>query len=295
MFDPQVKLFAPILALLTTVVAALTLSSCARLRATQSNVTQASSTISPAGTQEESKPRMFNSDGEPFITDEVEIVSAEVVEKNSRLGYELDISYPQITKPKTSQTRSFNLHVRRHITNTVRDFRAFCSENRTHPNGTKRQIDYFLGADYGVLYSTQELLSINLTLRSFTGYVNEDYSPLALNFDLKTGRLLRLANLFKSEAKFLEAIATYSLNELEKGKISCGGTVDVQTLRKGTLPEAGNYEGWNLTRLGLQITFGEYQVGPGCLGLVKVVIPYSYLKELLRDKRLLGELNTSHQ
>jgi hypothetical protein len=30
------------------------------------------------------------------------------------------------------------------------------------------------------------------------------------------------------------------------------------------------------------VTFGEYQVGPGCLELVSVVVPYDHLRGILR-------------
>jgi uncharacterized protein DUF3298 len=74
-----------------------------------------------------------------------------------------------------------------------------------------------------------------------------------------------------------------------KRGLNCGGggVSNEQWMREGAKPKADNYAGWNLTRNGIQITFGEYQVGSGCLGLVSVVVPYDHFRRILRQEEWL--------
>ena len=221
------------------------------------------------------------------LTSFSQIASTEIKEKNVRLGYELNVSYPQIANPKTRQERGFNLYVEKLVTDDVKSFRAYCSKDKAYSGDTRQRGDYHFNLSYEVLYSMPELLSVNLTEESYTGYLNSDWFPVAVNYDLKAGKPLALADLFKPKSKFLEAIASYCVTELERVGLDCGGkggdhVIDEGMLRKGTLPKAENYVTWNLTRAGIQITFGEYQIGPGCVGIVNVVVPYGHLNELLR-------------
>jgi hypothetical protein len=238
------------------------------------------------GTPPDNNSNFRDGKGEPYVSGNIKVVAVEIKEKNTRFAYELDIRYPRIDNPRTRQELRFNSYVRNVIQRNIKDFKQFCSKNRKYPNGEKRDMEYYLGTTYEVFYATPELLSINLTMESFTGYLNADWYPVPLNYDLKAGTPLRnLASLFKPRSKYLESIATYCVDELMRRGLNCGGggVGNEQELRKGAKPTAANYSGWNLTRNGVQINFGEYQIGPGCLGLVSVVVPYDHLKSMLRQ------------
>jgi hypothetical protein len=283
------KLYAFILCSVVAVFTVLAMSSCSvpsKSQAVDTAVPQPSATPTPINAQDENKPIAPPSKGEPYLSGDIKVIAVEIKEKNTRFNYGLDISYPQIDSPRTPQQRNFNLYVRKLIENDVKDFKVFCSKNRKYPDGRERSMEYHMGTSYEVLYATPELLSINLTMESFTGYLNSDWYPVSLNYDLKAGGpLKRLGELFKPKSNFLKAIASYCIDEFMRRGLNCGGggVGDEQWLRRGAAPKADNYSSWNLTRDGIQINFGEYQIGPGCLGLVSVVIPYEYLRELLRQ------------
>jgi Protein of unknown function (DUF3298)/Deacetylase PdaC len=275
--------------LVLAVVAALATGSCRSRRESQAantSVPQPSATSTPVSTPGENKPTAPFLKGEAYLSGDIEIVAAEIKEQNARFGYELEISYPQIDRPRTPQERQFNSYVRRLVERDVKDFKAFCAQNRKHPDGRKRLADYQMATIYEVLYATEEFLSINLTMESYTGYLNSDWSPVPLNYDLKAGGPVpNLSRLFKPRSNFLKVIASYCVAEFMRRGLNCGSGsfVDEKWLRSGAEPKAENYSSWNLTRDGVQINFGEYQVGPGCLGLVSVVVPYEHLREILRQ------------
>jgi hypothetical protein len=100
-----------------------------------------------------------------------------------------------------------------------------------------------------------------------------------LNYDLKNGKQLKLADLFKPGSKYLQAIATYSIADLKKqGKEK--GLTD-EEIERGAAADAKNYQSWNITKRGLAISFDSYQVGPYAAGPQSVTVPYSALKDLI--------------
>jgi Deacetylase PdaC/Protein of unknown function (DUF3298) len=270
-------------------VAITAMNSCSPLSKTHTTdniASQPNATSPPVDTQAGNKSASPTSKGEAYTSGDIKIVAVELKEKNDPLAYDLEISYPQIDSPRRLQERKFNLYVRKLIENYVKDFKSFCLKNRKFPNGKDRDMEYHMGTSYEVLYATPELLSINLTMESYTGYLNSDWYPISLNYDLKEGRPIKdLAELFRPKSNFLEAIASYSIDELMKRGLNCGGggVGDEGWLRRGAEPKADNYREWSLTRGGVQINFGEYQIGPGCLGLINVVVPYEHLKGMLRQ------------
>lgn len=274
------------------VVVALATCSCSQPGTTRASHTAAKppgETSNLLNRKSEIKPSPKVPEPEAYLSSDIRVGTVDRKEINKRFGYGLDIHYPQITKPRTRNQRRFNTYVRRLIENDIKAFRAYCAKSNKHRDGTKRRMEYHLGMNYEVFFATTEVLSINLTLESFTGYLNSDWFPIPLNYDLKAGKALVLADIFKRRSKFLKVIADYSVDEFTRRGLNCGGggVSNEQWMREGTKPKADNYANWSLTRSGIQITFGEYQVGPGCLGLVTVVVPYDRFRGILRQEEWL--------
>jgi hypothetical protein len=248
-------------------------------------VTPDGAVITPNGVRGAARDPTAIARPEAHLSGDVRIVPVEIKEYNERLRYELDISYPQIEQPRTAGERGFNRLARALVERDLRDFRAHCAKERKRPDGTERKGYYSFEAEYEVFYAAGETLSVMLTQHFYTGYLNKDHFNVPLNYDLRRGRQLSLSDLFKPRAKFLEAIASHCLSEFEaRGQhygSGCGVGHDHQ-VREGAAPKAENYDGWALARNGLLIAFDEYQVGPGCAGMIDVVVPYERLKDMLR-------------
>ncbi|MDQ5844493.1 MAG: RsiV family protein, partial [Acidobacteriota bacterium] len=104
-----------------------------------------------------------------------------------------------------------------------------------------------------------------------------------VNFDLKTGKPLKLADLFNPGSKFLQAISTYSIQDLKKQSTEkLDSLLDDDWIQRGAGPKADNYKSWSITRKGLGIYFDSYQVGPYAAGPQRVVVPYSALKDIIK-------------
>jgi hypothetical protein len=98
------------------------------------------------------------------------------------------------------------------------------------------------------------------------------------SFNLADGHLYTLAELFKPGANYLGRLSELSrkLLPIEIGNVQ-------PELQDGTAPKPENFEGWALTPDGIEITFGQYQVGPYALGMPRILILASALSDLARD------------
>jgi hypothetical protein len=123
-----------------------------------------------------------------------------------------------------------------------------------------------------------------------------------LNFDLKSGRALELADLFKPGTPHLQALSANSIADLKRqdeeehrrevarvtgeGKPAgyAGTRTPDSTFQIGAGPEADNYRAWNLTADGVVAAFASCQVSACAAGEKEVLVPYSALQEILSER-----------
>lgn len=122
------------------------------------------------------------------------------------------------------------------------------------------------------------IISVLMSISEYYGGVHPGERHISFNYDLQTGDIITLADLFQNSQDYLAAIARYSINELYRR-----ADLSPQEIDQGAAPLSENYRIWNITPQGLLITFEEYQVGPYVAGSQQVLIPYENLKDLLRS------------
>ena len=103
-----------------------------------------------------------------------------------------------------------------------------------------------------------------------------------LNYDLKSGKKLALADLFKDKSKYLSVIASYCQKELKDRAKKPEAMILMELIDSGAGPRADNYRAWNITKKGLWITFDPYQVAAYAAGPQYILVPYSALKDLIK-------------
>lgn len=219
----------------------------------------------------------------------VEIVSKPIKEKNKKLKYEVDVAYPQLLGSTDPNYDKFNHAVRALITKKVSDFRQEMapSADEAESQEANPALDESMGSDlnvrYVVMLAKDDLVSIEFTVSSYSaGAAHPNSYTEVVNFDLKNGKQLKLADLFAPGSKYLQAIATYCIQELKKQTKGADAPLDDDWIQKGAAPELTNYDNWTVRKKGLGITFDPYQVGPYAAGPQNVVVPYASLKEIIR-------------
>lgn len=135
--------------------------------------------------------------------------------------------------------------------------------------------------DYSVLEETPEVISVYFQISEYySGAAHPFPFSAVLNYDVHDQQVLDLSDLFQPDADYLRVISEYVTNEL------CGE--EWFTFTDGVLPEAENYQIWNLTPEGLLITFDPYMVAPYAAGFIKVVVPYDEFIGIVNPEGVLA-------
>lgn len=239
----------------------------------------------PNGTQ----PTAFSLHQEPIeFTGPVEIATKQINENNKKLKYEIAVEYPQITGSTNPAVEKFNQQARAQVTKEVSEFRAAMVESAGEEFATTSGSD--LGIGYTVALARDDLISVEFSTGSYyRGAAHPNSHSQVLNFDLKNGKPLRLADLFKPGAKYLQAIADYCIKDLKKQSKAKEDMLDDTSIQEGAGPDLKNYRSWTITRKGLGINFDSYQVGPYVAGPQFVLVPYSALKDIVKPDGPVGQ------
>lgn len=240
----------------------------------------------PPGEKGSDKKTAFSVHEEPIaFTGDVEIGSKQIKESNKKLMYEIAAQYPQITGGNNPNFEKFNQAARVSVTKKVAGFRKDVQPEgeETEEPRPEGSMGSDLSVSYDVVLAQDDLVSIKFDVGSYyQGAAHPNSYSDVLNYDLKNGKQLKLSDLFKPGAKFLQAIATYCIADLKK-QAQAKGLLEDQ-IESGAAAKADNYQSWTITKRGLGITFDAYQVGPYAAGPQFVLVPYSTLKDLINPE-----------
>ena len=96
---------------------------------------------------------------------------------------------------------------------------------------------------------------------------------------MRTGQEIKLADLFRPDSNYLNAISDYTINELKSRNLG-----DSKQIEEGASPKAENFKTVNISDTGLLFTFEDYQVAPYVVGQQTVIILFEKLKNTLNSK-----------
>lgn len=251
-------------------------------------ITLAGNWSKPPGEKGSDKKTAFSVHEEPIaFTGEVELASKQIKESNKKLMYEISVNYPQITGGNNPNFEKFNQLARAVATKEVGGFKKEmqpeAADEEPRPEGSMGS-DLSIG--YEVALAQDDLVSIKFDIGSYyQGAVHPNSYSVVLNYDLKNGKQLKLADLFKPGSKYLQAIATFCIADLKK---QAKGLLD-EDIQNGAGASAKNYQSWTITKRGFGIDFDSYQVGPYAAGPQYVLVPYSALKDLINPDSAIGQ------
>jgi hypothetical protein len=216
----------------------------------------------------------------------VEIMARQIKENNKKQKFEIDVQYPQLSGSGSPNYEKFNQTVRGLVTKKVAGFKTERAPTADDPPPTELES---LGSDltigYTVALAKDDLISVMLDVGSYSaGAAHPNSYSETVNFDLRNGKLLKLADLFQPGAKYLQTIAAYCVADLKKQGKQKGGEsmLDDDWVERGAEPDAQNYGSWTIGKKGLGITFDSYQVAAYAAGPQHVLVPYSALKDLIK-------------
>lgn len=216
----------------------------------------------------------------------VRFTPRQIREANKRLRYTIKARYPQALGAKGDQRLAkLNQELRQFIAKEVNGFKKDFSAPDEHMPGGGSTFD----SRYQVEFVANDLVSIGFVINTyFEGAIHGQYNVIVFNYDLNSGRILGLADLFKPNSIYLKPISDYAIKSLRKVL-----TADPEHdwIQEGAGPEEKNYQSWNITRRGLEVTFNPYQVASYAEGPQVVIVPYSVLKDVIDPRGPLSRFS----
>ena len=199
---------------------------------------------------------------------------------NKNLRYEIEMSLPQLADANSTQCEKFNQAVANLVAARANKFKKEAAESRK--DGSFPEQDFDLLVYYEVTAANKDFVSVLFIFTEFLGGAHPNGDSKSLNYDLNSNTPVNLADLFTLNSNYLKVISDYSINRLKK----TGTAGDAES---GAGPKIKNFHSWNITPVGLRITFDPYDVGSYADGEHVVVVPYSQLKPIIKPDGLLAE------
>lgn len=219
----------------------------------------------------------------------VRVVPKVVKENNKNKSYTVEAEFPQIEGD--SRFDGFNREARAIVMKDVAAFKT--SETSDEGNDAAEtpaeSTTSTLDVGYEFRYATDDLISLEYGEGSYSrGAAHGNSLTTVLNYDVKNGKKLALADLFNPKSNYLKAISDYCLKELKERAKKEDSMIFEDQLDTGAGPHADNYRAVAITKKGLWVTFDPYQVAAYAAGPQYVLVPYSALKDIIKPDGPIG-------
>ncbi len=210
---------------------------------------------------------------------QVVLNAAPWAEQGQPFGYTISAETPLLVGSSDPRVEAFNAAMKAIVDNAVAAFKQNVSNIPLNPDSTASTFQQ----RFNLLSPRGDIYSLKFDIQTFyTGAAHPGDASQTATFDLATGRMLTLADLFAPNADYLTPISKYCIAQLGMRDIGFQG------FELGATATLQNYRNWNITAGGLMITFDEYQVAPYAAGPQTVLIPYKELAQILRPDGPVG-------
>ena len=252
-------------------------------------ITLAGNWSKPPGEKGDDKKTAFSLHEEPInLSGGVELIAKQIKDSNKKLNYEVDAQYPQFTGGTASTNfEKFNQTARSAVMKEVSEFKKAVAPEEGQEPPPEGSMGSSLGIGYEIALAQDDLISVKFDVGSYyQGAAHPNSYTHVVNYDLKNGKPIKLADLFNPGAKYLQTISAFCIAELKKQSGEKGLLED--QIKEGAAPVAKNFQSWTISKRGLAIDFDAYQVGPYAAGPQFVLVPYSALKDLIKPDGPIG-------
>ena len=205
----------------------------------------------------------------------LKLVSEKVQLKSETLHYDIDVKYPQIVGEDNPQINKVNEHLKALATAKYQWPLNLSKDDLRRDQSNFPGSSNSVNVDYEISVATESFLSI-----FFVGYsyrvsaAHAIQESVSVNYDLTSGKQLKLSDLFKPGSKYLEFISEYCTEVLTKDYRPAPA-------KSALAPVAKNFESWHITSSGITFSFDSCKIFACAEGDQAVAIPFSDMKQLL--------------
>ncbi|HEX8633462.1 MAG TPA: RsiV family protein [Pyrinomonadaceae bacterium] len=222
------------------------------------------------------------SGGRQFATHTIE-------KRLTRTKFVVEADYPQLTGDGSMAARNFNQAAYALVTGDLKPYLKDGRDLEKERHAHWKDVEEHHTISHRVIFASDAVISVLFYAEGYSwGAAHGYHYPLVLNYDLTRGRVLKLADLFKPGAQYLQTIAAHCVDDLSRQLDTTPARIREWSDR--ATPALKNYRAWVLTPAGLVIIFEEYQVTSYAGGEPKVLLPYERLGEIINPRGVLASL-----
>ncbi len=198
------------------------------------------------------------------------------IKEDNNLEYMLDIEYPEIIGIENSDIQAeINEKIKDDIDNSSEEFKKNVSEFAAEDIPVEQKSGLWIRYKY--YQPLEKTVSILINKSDYyKGAAHPNNNDFTYNFNLNTGDVIELGDLFVSGSDYLKDISDYVIGELDNRFKEYGW------FREGALPDEKNYKYFIISKDFITFIFNPYQVGPYVIGVVEVNILNKDLENILK-------------
>lgn len=206
-----------------------------------------------------------------------EIKTKEIFKQNGNV-YLIDIEYPEIGIEKIDKDIA-----------GIFSEKSSEFEKESQPYPTYREdVLNLLTIRYEASFYKNQAVNYSFSITTDTGGAHPFTDTVTRVYDLHSGEIVTLEQIFKKDCEYLDKIASSAKNtvisKLAASQEEASSSVDTEWVESGAGPSAENYRNFILDKEGIRFIFPPYQVAPYAIGQVEATVPYQDLSDCLRPE-----------
>ncbi|WP_092923406.1 DUF3298 and DUF4163 domain-containing protein [Romboutsia hominis] len=140
---------------------------------------------------------------------------------------------------------------------------------------------FVANVDYEVKKNSDDILSIKVTYHQYSGGAHEDYEDISYNIDMRSGKILKLSDLFKPNSDYIKVINNEirrQIEELVKNNKEYEGIYQFESIEKDNK--------FYIEDNNIVIYFDLYKIAPFAAGIPEFKINNSIISHMLKEEYL---------
>lgn len=211
----------------------------------------------------------------------LQINSKKIVSLNDTKKTDIDISYPEISGMDKTIADSINIEILSRVNSEIASFKNDLVQLSDDPSNQSGSLDI----SYDIIKSVKSPNILNIVFSESSYLVNTPHpnnSIITMNFDLNTGKKIKLEYLFDNRFDYLTEISKYCIEDFKKQlpDIFAEQGPDNQ-IAMAAKPIYDNYQLFAITDDGIKFIFDESVGISHAIGELEVLIPYDNIKDII--------------
>lgn len=204
-----------------------------------------------------------------------EINKIDVVEKSIEENtdkYDVKIKYPMVVGDKKEVVEKINKTIEDYTLEWLNDLKLLVQEYSKNYEEAGAKMPKMEAYSLFESFNTDEVISLPVNYYQYTGGAHGLTTKVSYNYDLKSGKEIKLKDLFKEGFDYKSIIDKKVREDIEKEK-------DIYFENGALFKGVNENQAYYLNKDGIIVYFQQYEIAPYSSGIREFKIPYGELSE----------------